>query len=205
MDSSKPLAKSCDLNQTGAKACWQTIKPLALRCVYEAARAIRIPVIGVGGISNGRDAAEMLMAGASAVQVCTEAILRGPMVYAKIAGELNKFLDEHNDTSVDEIRGLRPGTVLLLDGHIDKVPVPDESKWTHAPYGDELADGRIYGRGTSDMRARSRQWRQQPLSSRPMRSEILPARFMLRAWSTKSASGASRQETSARASSLISS
>jgi dihydroorotate dehydrogenase len=87
-------------------ACWQTIKPLALRCVYEAARAIRIPVIGVGGISNGRDAAEMLMAGASAVQVCTEAILRRPTVYAKIAGELNKFLDEHNYTSVDEIRGL---------------------------------------------------------------------------------------------------
>jgi acetylornithine deacetylase/succinyl-diaminopimelate desuccinylase-like protein len=114
--------------------------------------AVRIPVIVVGGISNGRDTAEMLMAGASAVQVCTEAILRGPMVYAKIAGELNKFLDEHNDTSGDEIRGLRPGTLPLLDGHIDKVPVPDESKWTHAPYGDELADGRIYGRGTSDMK-----------------------------------------------------
>ena len=54
------------------------IKPLALRCVYDAARAVKIPVIGVGGVSNGRDAAEMLMAGASAVQVCTEAILRGP-------------------------------------------------------------------------------------------------------------------------------
>ena len=82
------------------------IKPLALRCVYDAARAVRIPIIGVGGISNGRDAAEMLMAGASAVQVCTEAILRGPTVYAKIAGELNKFLDEHDYASVDEIRGL---------------------------------------------------------------------------------------------------
>jgi len=82
------------------------IKPLALRCVYDAARAVRIPVIGVGGISNGRDAAEMLMAGASAVQVCTEAILRGPTVYGRIAGELNKFLDEHGYASVDEVRGL---------------------------------------------------------------------------------------------------
>ena len=60
------------------------IKPLALRCVYEAARVVKIPIFGVGGVSNGRDAAEMLMAGASAVQVCTEAILRGPTVYAKL-------------------------------------------------------------------------------------------------------------------------
>ncbi len=82
------------------------IKPLALRCVYEAARVVRIPIFGVGGVSNGRDAAEMLMAGASAVQVCTEAILRGPTVYAKIARELSTFLDEHGYASVDEISGL---------------------------------------------------------------------------------------------------
>jgi dihydroorotate dehydrogenase subfamily 1 len=87
------------------------IKPLALRCVYEAARAVKIPIIGVGGISNGRDAAEMLMAGASAVEVCTEAILRGPTVYAKIARELNAFLDEHDYASVNEISGL---TVRLM-------------------------------------------------------------------------------------------
>lgn len=82
------------------------IKPLALRCVYEAARVVRIPIFGVGGIANGRDAAEMLMAGASAVQVCTEAILRGSGVYGKIARELNAFLDEQGYASVDEISGL---------------------------------------------------------------------------------------------------
>ena len=82
------------------------IKPLALRCVYDAARVVRIPIFGVGGIASGRDAAEMLMAGASAVQVCTEAILRGPTVYGKIARELNTFLDEHGYSSVDEISGL---------------------------------------------------------------------------------------------------
>ena len=81
------------------------IKPLALRCVYEAARVVKIPIFGVGGVSNGRDAAEMLMAGASAVQVCTEAILRGPGVFEKIARELDKFLDEHGYESVDEISG----------------------------------------------------------------------------------------------------
>jgi dihydroorotate dehydrogenase subfamily 1 len=82
------------------------IKTLALRCVYDAARAVKIPIFGVGGISNGRDAAEMFMAGASAVQVCTEAILRGPTVYGKIAQELNTFLDSHGYTSVDDIKGL---------------------------------------------------------------------------------------------------
>ncbi len=87
------------------------IKPLALRCVYDAARVVKIPIIGVGGVSNGRDAAEMLMAGASAVQVCTEAILRGPTVYAKIARELNTFLDEHGYASVEEVSGL---TVRLM-------------------------------------------------------------------------------------------
>ena len=82
------------------------IKPLALRCVYQAARVVQIPIFGVGGVTTGRDAAEMFMAGASAVQVCTEAILRGPTVYGKIAKELNAFLDGHGYSSVEEIRGL---------------------------------------------------------------------------------------------------
>src|ERR1035437_6135589 len=82
------------------------IKPLALRCVYDAARVVKIPIFGVGGVVNGRDVAEMFMAGGSAVQVCTEAILRGPTVYGKIARELDAFLDKHGYKSVDEIKGL---------------------------------------------------------------------------------------------------
>ena len=50
------------------------------------------------------------------------------------------------------IEGKRPGKVLLLDGHIDTVPVPDASRWTHDPFGGEIADGKIYGRGSSDMK-----------------------------------------------------
>lgn len=99
------------------------IKPLALRCVYEAARAVRIPIFGVGGMSNGRDVAEMLMAGASAVQVCTEAILRGPTVYAKIAKELGTFLDEHGYAGVEEITGL---TVRLMRQR-------GAPRWDHPP------------------------------------------------------------------------
>ena len=60
------------------------IKPLAVRCVYDAAKIVKIPIFGVGGIASGRDAAEMFMAGASAVQVCTAGILKGPGIYGKI-------------------------------------------------------------------------------------------------------------------------
>ncbi len=65
----------------------------------------------------------------------------------------------YDEVSVDNygnvlgrIRGKRPGKVILLDGHIDTVPVPDESKWKHKPFSGQLEDGKIYGRGTSDMK-----------------------------------------------------
>lgn len=83
-----------------------SIRPLAIRNIYDAAQVIKIPIIGVGGITYGRDAAEMLMAGARAVQVCTEAILKGPAVYGKIAKELNEFLDRHGYKNVNDIVGL---------------------------------------------------------------------------------------------------
>lgn len=105
------------------------IKPLALRCIYDAARVVNIPIIGVGGVTNGRDVAEMFMAGASAVQVCTEAILKGPTVYGKIVKELNEFLDSHSYESVDEIKGLtiRKMAKQERQRHL-KTPVVDMKK-----------------------------------------------------------------------------
>lgn len=82
------------------------IRPLAIRCIYEASQAIKIPIIGVGGVTNGKDAAEMIMAGASAVQVCTEAILKGPGIYGKIARELNDFMDRKGFRNINELKGL---------------------------------------------------------------------------------------------------
>ena len=82
------------------------IKPLAVRCVYDAAKVVSIPIFGVGGIASGRDVAEMFMAGAAAVQVCTAAILRGPDVYGKIVKELADFLDSHGYADLAEIKGL---------------------------------------------------------------------------------------------------
>ena len=82
------------------------IKPLAVRCVYDAAMSVKIPIFGVGGITSGRDVAEMFMAGASAVQVCTAGILKGPDVYGKIVKELEAFLDRHGYADVAGIKGL---------------------------------------------------------------------------------------------------
>jgi dihydroorotate dehydrogenase (NAD+) catalytic subunit len=67
------------------------IKPLALRMVYEASRAIKIPVVGLGGIVTGEDAAEFLIAGASAVQVGTGTFLR-PDAPLQVARQLTKVL-----------------------------------------------------------------------------------------------------------------
>lgn len=53
---------------------------------------------------------------------------------------------------IGHIKGNKPGKKILLDGHIDVVPVPDKTKWSHDPFAGEIADGKIYGRGTSDMK-----------------------------------------------------
>jgi dihydroorotate dehydrogenase subfamily 1 len=82
------------------------LKPLALRCVFDVARAVDLPIIGVGGITRGSDAIEFFMVGASAVGVCTAAILKGPQVYGKIAREIDAWLDAHGYTSVEDVRGL---------------------------------------------------------------------------------------------------
>ena len=80
------------------------IKPIALRMVYQAAKAVKIPVIGLGGIANGSDAAEFLIAGASAVQVGT-ATFWDPRSPARIARELGKFLNRERVARVADLVG----------------------------------------------------------------------------------------------------
>src|SRR5271165_268481 len=80
------------------------IKPIALRMVYEAARVVKIPVIGLGGIRSGVDAAEFLIAGASAVQVGT-ANFWDPDSPARVARELERFLIEERIEHVQKLVG----------------------------------------------------------------------------------------------------
>jgi len=75
------------------------IKPVALHMVYETARSVSVPIVGVGGIVSGRDAVEFLMAGASAVQVGT-ASLYDPAAPARIAREIRDVLEQVGETSV---------------------------------------------------------------------------------------------------------
>lgn len=80
------------------------IKPLALRLVYEAARAVKIPVVGLGGILTGEDAAEFLIAGATAVQVGT-ATFADPRAPVRIAAELDEFCRREGVASAASLTG----------------------------------------------------------------------------------------------------
>jgi len=82
------------------------IKPVALRIVFDLARHLKVPVIGVGGVRTGRDVVEFLMAGASAVQVCTQNILEGPGLWGRLRKELNDWLDGHGRSTARELTGL---------------------------------------------------------------------------------------------------
>ena len=80
------------------------IKPVALRMVWQVAKAVKIPVIGLGGISNATDALEFLMAGATAIQIGTANFL-DPAVTMKVIDGINTWLDTHGVKNVHDIIG----------------------------------------------------------------------------------------------------
>jgi dihydroorotate dehydrogenase (NAD+) catalytic subunit len=82
------------------------LKPIALRHVYEVYEQVDIPVIGCGGIENWGDAAEFILAGASAVQIGTAIAVTGPEVFRNIIRGLSVYLKKRNAKSVKEIVGL---------------------------------------------------------------------------------------------------
>ena len=80
------------------------VKPVAIKLVYEAAKAVSIPVIGMGGITCGADAVEFLLAGASAIAVGT-ATFADPAAPLKVLNELEEWMDSHGVKSVSELIG----------------------------------------------------------------------------------------------------
>lgn len=92
-------------NNVTAGLSGPAVKPVALRMVYEVSKAVDIPVIGLGGISNGKDAIEFMMAGASAIQIGTINFVN-PMAGKDIIEEMENFLKEQGIKDINEIVGI---------------------------------------------------------------------------------------------------
>jgi dihydroorotate dehydrogenase (NAD+) catalytic subunit len=80
------------------------VKPVALRMVYQVAKAVKIPVVGLGGISTAKDAIEFLMCGATAIEIGTANFL-DPAVSVKVRDGINDWLDQHGVQDVHDIIG----------------------------------------------------------------------------------------------------
>lgn len=95
----KPLLSTITGGLSGA-----AVKPVALRMVWQTAQAVKIPVIGLGGIMNWKDAVEFLLAGASAIQIGTANFI-DPAITIKVEEGINDYLNRHGYNSVTEIIG----------------------------------------------------------------------------------------------------
>ena len=95
----RPILSTVTGGMSGA-----AVKPIALRMVWQVAKAVNIPVIGLGGIMNWKDAIEFMLAGASAIQIGTANFI-DPAVTIKIADGINNYLDRHGFKSASEIIG----------------------------------------------------------------------------------------------------
>lgn len=81
------------------------IKPVALRMVYQVAHTVQVPVIGLGGISNAKDAVEFLLAGASAIEIGTANFI-DPAISIKVAQGIDEYLEKHGFANVKDIVGI---------------------------------------------------------------------------------------------------
>ena len=95
----KPILSTVTGGMSGA-----AVKPIALRMVWQVAKAVKIPVVGLGGIMNWKDAVEFLLAGATAIQIGTANFI-DPAVTVKVAEGINDYLDRHGYSSVRDIIG----------------------------------------------------------------------------------------------------
>ena len=95
----RPILSTITGGMSGA-----AVKPIALRMVWQVSKAVNIPVIGLGGIMNWKDAIEFMLAGASAIQIGTANFI-DPAITVKVTDGINNYLDRHGYKSVNEIIG----------------------------------------------------------------------------------------------------
>lgn len=95
----RPILSTITGGMSGA-----AVKPIALRMVWQVANAVKIPVIGLGGIMNSRDAVEFMLAGASAIQIGTANFI-DPTITIKVIEGIENYLDRHGCKSIKEIIG----------------------------------------------------------------------------------------------------
>ena len=95
----RPILSTVTGGMSGA-----AVKPIALRMVWQVAKAVNIPIIGLGGIMNWKDAVEFMLAGASAVQIGTANFI-DPAITIKVIDGINDYLERHGCKSVSEIIG----------------------------------------------------------------------------------------------------
>jgi dihydroorotate dehydrogenase (NAD+) catalytic subunit len=82
------------------------IHPIAVKFVYDIYETVKVPIIGIGGVTNGKDAIEMMMAGASAVGIGSAIYYRGIDVFKKVCDEMTEFLESHGYSDLEEIKGI---------------------------------------------------------------------------------------------------
>jgi dihydroorotate dehydrogenase (NAD+) catalytic subunit len=81
------------------------IRPIAVRCVYDICRAVDVPVIGIGGVSSGRDVIEMLLVGATAVGIGSAVNYHGMAVFHQAVEDIRLYMHRHSYNSLTEFRG----------------------------------------------------------------------------------------------------
>lgn len=82
------------------------LKPIAVKCVYDIYEAVKIPIIGIGGVTTGEDAVEMIMAGAVAVEIGTAIYYRGIDVFRKVSEEVRQFMEQNGYGTIKEMVGI---------------------------------------------------------------------------------------------------
>ena len=100
MERRKPILSTITGGLSGA-----AVKPVAVRMVWQVAKAVKIPVIGLGGISSANDALEFLMAGATAIEIGTANFI-DPTITIKVIDGIQEYLDRHNIKNINDIIGI---------------------------------------------------------------------------------------------------